>query len=112
MNNGVAPVSGYSMPDYGAYTLPQYAVALFPEFYYLTGQGKSRTLELNGNTWNFRQNATYGKIHFTPLWYPDGNYTAVVNQSDCWTPLGMISRQVKANTVIISGSAYDDWTIR
>ena len=112
MNNGVAPVSGYSMPDYGAYTLPQYAVALFPEFYYLTGQGKCRTLELNGNTWNFRQNATYGKIHFTPLWYPDGNYTAVVNQSDCWTPLGMISRQMKANTVIISGSAYDDWTIR
>ena len=110
-NSTVTPLSGYSMPDQNAYTLPQYATALFPEFSYLAQQGKCRTLQLNGNTWSFRQNANYGNIHFTPLWFPDGNYTVVVKLSDCWTPLGMITRQTRTNTIVISGSAYDDWTI-
>ena len=110
-NSTVTPLGGYSMPDQNAYTLPQYATALFPEFSYLAQQGKCRTLQLNGNTWSFRQNANYGNIHFTPLWFPDGNYTVVVKLSDCWTPLGMITRQTRTNTVVISGSAYDDWTI-
>ena len=109
--NGIKSVSGYAMPNADSYTLSQYAVAKFPEFSYLTSLNKYRTLELASNQWIFRQNSSYGRLHFTPLWYPDGNYTATVEQSDLWTPAGMITRKVNTNTVIIKGSAYDDWYI-
>ena len=109
--NGIKSVSGYAMPNADSYTLSQYAVAKFPEFSYLTSINKYRTLELASNRWIFRQNGSYGRLHFTPLWYPDGNYTATVEQSDLWTPAGMITRRVNTNTVIIKGSAYDDWYI-
>ena len=109
--NGIKSVSGYAVPNADSYTLSQYAVAKFPEFSYLTSLNKYRTLELASNQWIFRQNDSYGRLHFTPLWYPDGNYTATVEQSDLWTPAGMITRRVNTNTVIIKGSAYDDWYI-
>ncbi len=109
--NGIKSVSGYAMPNADSYTLSQYAVAKFPEFSYLTSINNYRTLELASNQWIFRQNVSYGRLHFTPLWYPDGNYTATVEQSDLWTPAGMITRRVNTNTVIIKGSAYDDWYI-
>ena len=109
--NGIKSVSGYAMPNADSYTLSQYAIAKFPEFSYLTSLNKYRTLELASNQWIFRQNGSYGRLHFTPLWYPDGNYTAKVEQSDLWTPSGMITRNVNTNTVIIKGSAYDDWHI-
>ena len=109
--NGIKSVSGYAVPNADSYTLSQYAIAKFPEFSYLTSINKYRTLELASNQWIFRQNGSYGRLHFTPLWYPDGNYTATVEQSDLWTPAGMITRKVNTNTVIIKGSAYDDWYI-
>lgn len=109
--NGIKSVSGYAVPNADSYTLSQYAIAKFPEFSYLTSINKYRTLELASNQWIFRQNSSYGRLHFTPLWYPDGNYTATVEQSDLWTPAGMITRKVNTNTVIIKGSAYNDWYI-
>ena len=109
--NGIKSVSGYAVPNADSYTLSQYAIAKFPEFSYLTLLDKYRTLELASNKWIFRQNSSYGRLHFTPLWYPDGNYTATIEQSDLWTPAGMITRRVNTNTVIIKGSAYDDWYI-
>ena len=109
--NGVRALDGCTVPTTSAYTKAQYTTALFPEFSYLTTINKYRTLELSGSNWIFRDNDDYGKIHFTPLWYPDGSYTVSVVQSDMWTPAGMISRQVNTNTVTISGSAYDDWYI-
>ena len=110
-NNGVKTLSGYTAAPAAAYTNAQYALALFPEFGYAQTQDNSRTLELVSGKWIFRENSDYGRIHFTPLWYPDGNYTAAVLQSDCWTPAGMISRLSNTNTITISGSAYDDWFI-
>jgi len=109
--NGVRVLDGCTLPTTSAYTKAQYTTALFPEFSYLTTINKYRTLELSGSNWIFRDNDDYGRIHFTPLWYPDGNYTVSVIQGDMWTPAGMISRQVNTNTVTISGSAYDDWYI-
>lgn len=109
--NNVKQVSGYTMPGSDAYTKPQLACATFPEFGYGISDGKCRTLEQISNKWTFRENGSYGHIHFTPLWYPDGNYCVSVIQRDCWTPTGMISRTVNSNNVTISGSAYDDWTI-
>ena len=111
VNNGIKTLSGYSAAPSSAYTNAQYALALFPEFGYAQTSGNSRTLELVSGKWIFRENDDYGRIHFTPLWYPDGPYTATVLQSDCWTPAGMISRKTNTNTITISGSAYDDWFI-
>ena len=111
LNNGVKTLSGYTAAPTAAYTNAQYALALFPEFGYAQTSNNCRTLELVSGKWNFRENSDYGRIHFTPLWYPDGNYTAAVLQSDCWTPAGMISRMSDTNTITISGSAYDDWFI-
>ncbi len=109
LKNGYRSVSGYTMPSSDAFTSAQYASALFPEFSYSANANGYRTLELVSGNWIFRENGDYGRIHFTPLWYPDGDYTASVLVSDFWTPAGMISRAVNTNTITISGSAYDDW---
>ena len=111
LDNGVRSLSGYTMPAVDAYTLPQYADTFFPEYGYLCGNNQQRTLELQEGIWRFRQNGTYGYVHFTPLWYPDGSYTVWVRQSDLWTPAGMLQRQTNTNTITIRGSAYDDWYI-
>ena len=107
--NGMKSISGYTMPTSDSYTAPQYSTVLFPEFSFLNTLNNYRTLELVNNQWLFRENGTYGRIHFTPLWYPDGFYSVNVVQRDCWTPAGMISRTINTKDITISGSAYDDW---
>lgn len=109
--NAMKSVSGTVLPNTNSYTTAQYSIASFPEFGYLKTTGNYRTLELVSGKWILRENGSYGRIHFTPLWYPDGSYSVNVTISDCWTPAGMITRTVNTNTVTISGSAYDDWTI-
>ena len=84
---------------------------MFPEFGYSSEVNSYRTLENSNGKWVFRTNGNYGRIHFTPLWYPDGNYYASVVLSDCWTPAGMIMVVKNSNKVVISASAYDDWFI-
>ncbi len=106
-------LSGYEHAPYSAYTPIQYAYASFPEYGYSSATGKCRTLEIGGNGvyWEFRQNGSYGKVHFTPLWYPDGNYTVKATKRDMWTPSGMLTASVVTNSIKISGSAYDDWFV-
>ncbi len=110
-HNGVRAITGYTIPTADAFTWPQYSVAKFPEFSYLGTNGNCKTLELVGSDWVFRQNADYGRVHFSPLWYPDGEYTVTIQQSDMWTPAGMITQRVNTNQIKIKGSAYDDWYI-
>lgn len=110
MNNNKS-VSGYTMPSSAAYTKPQFAYALMPEFDYSTKNGEYRTLDLVSSEWKFRPNGTYGRVHFTPVWYPNGKYIMSITQSDCWTPAGMITRTINTNTINISESAYDDWYV-
>ena len=107
--NGMKSVNGYTMPSANSYTAPQYSTVMFPEFSFMNTLNNYRTLELINNNWIFRENGNYGRIHFTPLWYPDGLYSVNVVQRDCWTPAGMISRSVNTEDIKISGSAYDDW---
>ncbi len=109
--NEVKSVSGYTMPSANSYTLSQYVIAKFPEFSYLNTVNKYRTLELVSDKWVFRSNGSYGRLHFTPLWYLDGVYMVAVEQSDLWTPAGMITRKVNTNSITIKGSAYDDWYV-
>ena len=89
----------------------QYCKALLPEYKYSTTENEYRTLGKDGLKWVFRTNGSYGNVHFTPIWYPDGKYTIGIVQSDCWTPAGMITRNANTNSIEISESAYDDWYV-
>lgn len=111
LSNGTKGISGYPMPASTAYTKPQFAVATFPEYEYSTALKKYSTLTLSGTNWIFPAHGSYGNVHFTPLWYPNGNYTVSVTLSDMWTPAGMITKTMNTNTVKISDSAYDDWYV-
>ncbi len=87
-----------------------YVKALFPEFKYLWENGKSETLEKRNGLWKFRKLAHRESVHYTPIYYPDGMYTALIEKSDFWTPAGMVTSTgtVKIN---IEETAYSDWYI-
>lgn len=95
------------------YTLPQYAYVLYPEYRYVFGEGTSSTLiKRTGEAYSYfelRPYLDYGNVHFTPLWYPNGNYTVKIIQTDCWTPAGMIQQMIVPTTIKIDGNAYDDF---
>ncbi len=112
--SSVSSVSGFAFPSSNDYTEIQSAYATFPEFAYSNTTGKYRTLEKINGTWQFKENVyadNDGRIHFTPLWFPDGEYTVSVTASDFWTPAGMVTARGNAKTITISGSAYDDWSL-
>lgn len=111
IDNTMSPLSGYSAADEKAYTSSQYCNALFPEYSYKEKSDTMKTLGLKDNKWVFRAYKNYGNVHFTPLWYPNGNYIVHTIQSDAWTPCGMITRKANTNTIKISESAYDDWYV-
>ncbi|MFI3238765.1 MAG: hypothetical protein R3Y47_12205 [Lachnospiraceae bacterium] len=96
------------------YTGMQNVVAYFPEFQYQTywrlldrlnsGYSISHAFKIN-------QYSTYGqRVHFTPVWYPNGTYTAYATCIDAWTPAGMMSINL-TDYLYISGSLFDDWHI-
>lgn len=61
----------------------------------------------------FKRNeySTYNRrVHFTPLWFPDGEFTAYTLLEDAWTPAGMLSAKL-TDDVTIKGSVYDDWHV-
>lgn len=97
-----------------AVTPAQNAVTYFPEFQY---QNFWRLLErMNSGydmTHEFQENrySTYGRrTHFTPIWYPDGSYTAYTWLIDCWTPAGMLSMNL-TDSLTIDGNLWSDWHI-
>ena len=51
------------------------------------------------------------RLHFTPLWYPNGSYVVSVTATEVWTPSGMIYCIRNSNTIRIVDSAYDDWYV-
>ncbi len=124
-----------TVPASSAYTSVQTAIATFPEFRFGTNSGQYRVLEkidLDGDgkkefTFVLNPNAddpAHDRLHFTPVWYPDGveNYTVAVISTNCWTPQmtadntgtytgGMLTSVQTSNRFSISGSIYDDWYI-
>lgn len=97
------------------YTGLQNVVAYFPEFEYQTywrllarkSTGYNATFEFKNNKYS-----TYNqKVHFTPIWYPDGTYKTYTEALDAWTPAGMMSIHL-TDTLSIRDSLYDDWHIR
>ena len=111
--NSISQVSGYDFPNTNAYTEVQYINAKFPEFGYRSGDGFSRTLLKDEyEQWQFRNNDSYGSVHFIPLYYPDGDYYVSFEKSDLWTPAGMIKGEIISNPLVIDGNAYMDWYVR
>lgn len=99
-----------SISGNGEHTELQNAVAYFPEFYY---NSYWRLLEKTGSGLEFRKNkySTYNnRTHFSPIWYPDGNYKVYTWAIDCWTPAGMLSANL-TDSVTIKGNVFDDWHI-
>lgn len=41
-------------------------------------------------------------MHFTPIWYPDGNYSVAIVATDVWTPSGMIESRRNSNVIAIT----------
>lgn len=103
------PTLGYTMAPEDSYTLPQYGYALYPEYGYAYGEGTCTTLS-GEELLSLPQFLDYGRVHFTPIWYPDGAYTVAVVRSDCWTPVGMVET-ISTQTLRIQGSVYDDWYV-
>ena len=96
------------------YTYGQTAVSYFPEFNYTTywrlldrlSSGKNAGFQFAKNIYStYKQ-----RIHFSPVWFPDGNYTVNTHVMDIWTPAGMLCANL-TDSVMISGSLYDDWHI-
>lgn len=97
-----------------AVTEAQTAVTYFPEFEYGTYW---RLLEQTQSGYNAEfefapnQYSTYNRrTHFTPIWFPDGPYTAYTWLADCWTPDGMLSMNL-TDSIGIQGNLWDDWHI-
>jgi hypothetical protein len=98
----------------GHITGAQTALSYFPEFGYtnywrlldLTMRGRSSRLEFKHNPFS----AYNQRVHFLPLWFPDGAYNVYTYLYDAWTPVGMLSANVNG-TITVQGSVYDDWQI-
>ena len=101
------------MPPSTAYTAVQRGYMQFPEFRYTVITGQYRTLQKVGGIFQFVANpaAGGGRVHFIPVWYPDGSYQASGYVYDCWTPAGMIAARLDTNRLTVSGSLYDDWYV-
>lgn len=97
-----------------AVTDTQTAVTYFPEFQYKTywrlldqtQSGYNAKFEFASNKYSTYKRRT----HFTPIWFPDGNYTAYTWLIDCWTPVGMLSANL-TDSVNIQGNLWSDWHI-
>ena len=96
------------------YTYGQTAVSYFPEFNYSIywrlleqlSSGKTARFQFAENIYStYKQ-----RVHFSPVWFPDGNYTVNTHVMDIWTPAGMLCANL-TDSVSISGSLYDDWHI-
>ena len=108
--NRVCGVSGYAVPNSGAYTVPQFAYAAYPEFGYGYGANVCTTLRLQSGYWYF-SSPNSPKYHYTPIYFPDGQYVVKIVKSDMWTPAGMISAVSTTKPITIKDSAYDDWFV-
>ena len=97
-----------------ATTALQNAVSYFPEFNYTTywrlldrlSSGRTARFQFAENIYStYKQ-----RVHFSPVWFPDGSYTVNTHVMDIWTPAGMLCANL-TDSVTISGSLYDDWHI-
>lgn len=106
-------VSGKTTAPVDMYTAIQNGYAMFPEFNYSNLFGKYRTLQRTSGAFSFKANTAAGgaKLHYIPVWYPNGDYIVNSYAYDCWTPAGMIAVRTNSNPLNITGSLFDDYYI-
>ncbi len=106
---------GTAVTGYSGITAAQNASFIFPEFMWDGSVGSFENAVLSDGSFVFPSNpdAQGDRIHYIPLWYPDGmeNYYVGVTVSGCWTPVGMLTARGFSNGISINGSLYDDWYI-
>jgi hypothetical protein len=93
---------------------------LFPEFNYATYDrlaaylsATSLSTSLSAKTQHFKVNKYSPhaqEVHYTPLWYPDGEYNVYCFVRDAWTPAGELTANLSAK-INIAGDLYDDWHV-
>lgn len=115
METSVSASSG-SLQDYCPV---QNVVTVFSEFAYhdynrLLESKYNRATMFKNQKWQFKENLYsyyHSPLHFTPLWYPDGQYTVQAVALDAWTPGGMLYASA-ADSLEIFRSCLDDWYIQ
>ena len=102
----ISVTANVSSNQSSAITGAQTSVTYFPEFQYKTYW---RLLDRTNSGYNarfeFKQNkySTYNRrVHFTPIWIPDGSYTPYTYLIDCWTVF--CSENLQRNTAIFLNS--------
>ena len=99
----------------GHITQVQTCVAYFPEFHYAEyWRLLERTVPGYSAVFQFRENeySTYGRrTHFTPVWFPDGDYTVYAQVMDAWTPAGMLRIHL-SDAVTVQDNLFSDWHVR
>lgn len=92
--------------------LATYPESMFSEGCRIELENDVYQLEKNSNSMYFSNmlKSDYSRVHFTPIWYPDGEYPVVVQLFDNWTPSGELA-DFKVYTVVMRGTIYDDWYI-
>ena len=92
--------------------------AYYPEFNYSTSATLSNMLQCVAEylssyaaKFNFAVNSdtvSGNRMHKTPVWFPDGEYSVKYEIYDIWTPAGMLTANTYA-IINIEGSMYDDY---
>ena len=108
--HSMSTVSGYDSTSASKCVAPQYFYALFPEYNYAYGTNLCRSFETVSGKKVFVNATGMNRQHFTPVYYPDGEYKFQIVLSDCWTPAGMLTTY-KTVTIQIDGNMYDDWYV-
>ena len=65
------------------------------------------------NSWQYSvspYSVTNSRLHYTPVWFPDGMYEAVGQAFYGWTPAGQLYQQ-KSDSVEIEGDMYDRFPV-
>lgn len=105
----ITAVSGCQAADDSMVTGVQNATARYKEYNYALGAGKCTTLECDSGAFLFTANGEGERLHYTPVWLPDGEYAVNVDAGECWTPAGRLRGTVVTNAIVIEGSMYDDY---
>ena len=64
--------------------------------------GSAILWQLGINPWS----VTGQRLHYTPLWFPDGQYTALVQAFYAWSPVGQLY-EYETDALTIQGDMYD-----
>jgi hypothetical protein len=121
-------------PDSNAVTAAQLIYGLYPEWNYqgdyprYFNQTSSKILTVASKltqTFNLQENPKFTdgsftsknqsrvkdkNVHFTPIAFPDGTYTAQITATDVWTPAGRLDN-VATDSLTIKGNLEEDWNV-